>query len=119
MAHQREIDLRAEQNENEQPHDERRGQHIFLELLRFAGLHLEPERLLVSEHDAEHENRHEAAGLQTVGREIGADHGDQRYHRRIFGEEGPFLMADEKRRQISQHNPGDDADHGLLQQIEQ
>ena len=32
---------RAEQNENEQPHDERGGLDIFLKLPLFAGLHLE------------------------------------------------------------------------------
>ena len=63
-AHQGEIDLGAEQDENEQAHDEGRGQHKFVELLRFARLHPEAERLLVAEHDAEHEYRHEAAGLQ-------------------------------------------------------
>ena len=80
-ADQGEIDLGAEQDENEQPHDERGGQHIFVELLRLAGLHPEAERFLVAEHDAEHKDRHEAAGLQAVGGEIGADHRDQRHDR--------------------------------------
>ena len=65
-ADQGEIDLRAKQDENEQPHDERRGQYKLVEFLRFARLHPEAERFLVAEHDAEHEHRHEAAGLQTA-----------------------------------------------------
>ena len=108
LPHQGEIDLRAEQDEDEDAHDERRGQHELVELLRFARLHAEAERLLVAEHDAEHEHRHEAGGVQAARAEIGADHGDQRHHRRIFGEERPSLMRDQRARQTAraQVRPG-------------
>ena len=79
----------------------------------------EAERILVADHDAEHEYRHEAARLQIVGGEIGADHRDQRHHRGVFGEEVPALMRDQERGQIAEHRAGDDADGGLLEQIEQ
>ena len=80
---------------------------------------VKPKRFLVAEHDAEHEHRHEAAGLQAVGGEIGADHRDQRHHRRVFGEERPAFMRDQQRGEIAEHDAGDDADDGLLEQIEQ
>ena len=85
-----------------------------VELLRLAFLHPEAEALLVAEHDAEHEHRHEAGGVQAVGGEIGADHRDQRHHRCIFGEEADFLVRDQKCGEIAEHDAGDDADHGLL-----
>ena len=87
--------------------------------LRLARFHLEAERFLVSEHDAEDKDRHEPAGLQAVGGEIGADDGHQRHHRRIFREERPSFMRDEQRGQISERDAGDDADDRLLEQIEQ
>ena len=118
-ADQGEVDLRAKQDENEKAHDERGGQYKFAELLRFASLHPEAERFLVAKHDAEHEHRHEAAGLQATRCEIGANDRDQRDHRRIFGEEGPALMRDQKRGQIAEHDAGDDADDGLFHEIEQ
>ncbi len=82
----------------------------------FAGLaffHLEAEGFLVAEHDAEHEHRHEAGGMQAVGGEIGADDGDQRHHRRVFGEEVHFLMGDDERGEIAEHDAGDDADRRI------
>src|SRR5215831_21370888 len=51
---------------------------------------------LVSEHDAEHENGHEARGLQSARGKIGADDGDQRHDGCIFGEHGPALMCDQQ-----------------------
>ena len=83
------------------------------------GFHLEAEGFLVAEHDAEHEHRHEAAGLQAVGGEIGADHGDQRHDRGVFGEKCHLLMRDQERREIAEHGAGDNADDGLLDEIEQ
>ena len=79
---------------------------------------LKPNDLLVSEHHAEDENRHEPAGLQTVGGEIGADDGHQRHYRRIFRQECPSFMRDEQRGQISEHGAGDNADDRLLEQVE-
>ena len=67
LANELEIDLSAEQQEYEQPHDERGRHDEVVEFLCLSLRHLEPERILVSDHDAEHENSHEAARLQAVG----------------------------------------------------
>jgi hypothetical protein len=62
---------------------------------------------------------HEAARLQPVGGEIGADHRHQGHHRRVFHEERPALVRDEQGREIAEHGARDDADERLLDQIEQ
>ena len=58
-------------------------------------------------------------GVQAARGEIGADHRDQRHYRRIFGEERPFLMRDQKRGEIAEGEPGGDADRGLLDERKQ
>src|SRR5205823_7033812 len=60
-VHQAEIDLAAEQDENKQPHDECGRLHILIESLRLGSDHFESERILIAEHDAENEYRHESA----------------------------------------------------------
>ena len=57
--------------------------------------HFETKRIFISDHNAEHEHRHEAAGLQPVGSEIGADYGHKSNHRRVFGKKGPALVSDQ------------------------
>ena len=89
-----EIDLGTQQQEYEQPHDESGRHDKVIEFLCLSLRHLEPERILVSNHDAEHKNGHEAARLQAVGREIGADHHHERHDRRIFRKEGQTFVRD-------------------------
>jgi len=62
---------------------------------------------------------HEARGLQAACGEIGADHGDQRHNGRIFGEHRPAFMCNQERGEVAKRNAGGDADHGLLDEIEQ
>ena len=90
-----------------------------VEFLCLSLRHLEPERILVSNHDAEHKNGHEAARLQAVGREICADHRHERHDRRIFRKKGPTFVGNEKCGQITKRGADNDPDHRLLEQIEQ
>ena len=57
--------------------------------------------------------------MQPVCGEIGADDRDQRHHRRVFGEKIQFLMCDQECGEIAEHDTGDDADDGLLGEVQQ
>jgi hypothetical protein len=77
----------------------------------------EAERLHIAEHDAEHEHRHETAGMHAIRPHIGADHRHQGDHRRIFGEKAEFFMRDEKSRHVTQCSANQDTQQRFLEQV--
>jgi len=70
FVNQCEIDLCAQQDEDEHTHDQGRGQHEVVQLLLLAFLHRESKCVLVANHDSEHEYGHETARLQAVGTKV-------------------------------------------------
>ena len=64
LPHEEETDLAPEEDEDEHPHDQGGSADEIRQSLLFFPLQSEPEGFLVAEDDAEHEDRHEAAGVE-------------------------------------------------------
>ncbi len=109
-AHEAEIDLGAEQDEDEGPEDQGGGGDEILHFFLFVVFHPESEHVLVAEQDAENEYRHEAAGVKAVRAEVGAENGHQRDDRRMLLEESEFLVRDQQGGEITRHCADQDAD---------
>ena len=114
LAHQAEIDLRAEQDEDEQAHDEGRGcDDIRRAFAASPGSILKPNESLLPSMMPNTNTAMKPRGLHAVGGEIGADHGGKRHDRRVFREERPALVRDQQRGEIAEDGAGDDADRRL------
>src|SRR5262249_25643600 len=96
LTYQTKIDLCTEEDEYEQAHDEGGGRDVLIKFVCLTSVHAEAERIFVSEHHAKDEHGHEPARLQTIGCEIGPNHGHQCHHWCVFGEECPSFMGNEQ-----------------------